>query len=105
MRYLPCFVAGVIDGDYEGDISVILFNHSTIPFTIAKGDRVAQLICEKIAYPELVEVKGYVHVRETGRGLGKFGSTGVGNAIESHGIDGDREISSYSWNPIRCCPQ
>lgn len=49
--------AGVIDEDYRGNVGVVLFNHSDVEFKIAKGDRIAQLICEKIYYPELVEVK------------------------------------------------
>lgn len=48
-------LAGVIDSDYRGNVGVILFNHSDEDFTVNKGDRVAQLICEKIVYPEVVE--------------------------------------------------
>lgn len=48
-------VAGVIDSDYRGNVGVILYNHSDDDFTVNKGDRVAQLICEKIVYPEVVE--------------------------------------------------
>jgi len=47
---------GVIDADYRGNVCVIPFNHSGTPFQIRQGDRVAQLICEKIAYPEICEV-------------------------------------------------
>ncbi|XP_046689241.1 deoxyuridine 5'-triphosphate nucleotidohydrolase, mitochondrial-like [Homalodisca vitripennis] len=65
--------AGVIDEDYRGDVRVILFNHSDEPFTIEAGDRIAQLICEKIYYPELEEVQ---ELDETNRGSGGFGSTG-----------------------------
>ncbi|KAJ4462004.1 putative deoxyuridine 5'-triphosphate nucleotidohydrolase [Paratrimastix pyriformis] len=39
--------AGVIDGDYRGEIKVLLFNHSDEPFPIAAGSRIAQLICER----------------------------------------------------------
>lgn len=53
-------VAGVIDSDYRGNVGVILFNHSDENFTVNKGDRVAQLICEKIVYPEVVEFKVYL---------------------------------------------
>jgi dUTPase len=49
--------AGVVDEDYRGNIGVVLFNHSDKPFNISHGDRIAQLICEKIYYPELQEVK------------------------------------------------
>jgi len=49
----------VIDSDYRGNVGVILFNHSDEDFTVNEGDRVAQLICEKIVYPEVVEFKVY----------------------------------------------
>ncbi|KAM3961198.1 deoxyuridine triphosphatase [Aphomia sociella] len=66
--------AGVIDEDYRGNIGVILFNHSDEDFIVKKGDRIAQLICEKIYYPNVVEVKD---LTETKRGEGGFGSTGT----------------------------
>jgi dUTP pyrophosphatase len=47
--------AGVIDEDYRGNVTVILFNHSDKLFVINRGDCVAQLICEKIYYPVLEE--------------------------------------------------
>lgn len=65
--------AGVIDADYRGNLGVVLFNHSNKNFTISPGDRVAQLICEKIMYPELQEVDS---LDNTERGEGGFGSTG-----------------------------
>ncbi|MGH0119002.1 UNVERIFIED_CONTAM: hypothetical protein FKN15_003551 [Acipenser sinensis] len=48
-------VAGVVDEDYRGNVGVVLFNFSKDSFEVKKGDRVAQLICEKICYPELQE--------------------------------------------------
>ena len=41
--------AGVIDADYRGEIGVVLFNHSEDDFQVKQGDRIAQLILEKIA--------------------------------------------------------
>jgi dUTP pyrophosphatase len=67
--------AGVIDSDYRGNVGVILFNFGKEDFVIQKGDRIAQLICEKIEYPELLEVKTDLSVTE--RGDGGFGSTRV----------------------------
>lgn len=52
-----CVVAGVIDEDYRGNVGVLLFNHSDTDFQVNPGDRVAQLICEKISYPELKELE------------------------------------------------
>ena len=66
--------AGVIDEDYRGNVGVILFNHSDEEFKIASGDRVAQLILERISTPEVVEVED---LDETERNAGGFGSTGV----------------------------
>ncbi|XP_073474770.1 deoxyuridine 5'-triphosphate nucleotidohydrolase, mitochondrial isoform X2 [Aquarana catesbeiana] len=65
--------AGVIDEDYRGNVGVVLFNFANEPFQVNKGDRVAQLICEQILYPELEEVKT---LDVTERGAGGFGSTG-----------------------------
>ena len=66
--------AGVVDEDYRGPLGVVLFNHANADFEVKQGDRIAQLICEKIVYPELVEVED---LDQTERGEGGFGSTGV----------------------------
>lgn len=65
--------AGVIDEDYRGPLGVVIFNHNNNIFEIKKGDRIAQLIIEKISYPEVVEVD---NLDDTDRGDGGFGSTG-----------------------------
>ncbi len=66
--------AGVIDSDYRGNVGVILFNHSDQDFPVKTGDRIAQLILEKIEIADVQEVK---ELNETERGEGGFGSTGV----------------------------
>ena len=66
--------AGVIDADYRGPVGVILFNHSDVDFEVKVGDRIAQLIIEKIVTPDLIEVED---LDATVRGEGEFGSTGV----------------------------
>lgn len=66
--------AGVIDEDYRGDVGVILFNHSDVVFKINRGDRIAQLICEKIIRPVVIEK---ATLDDTERGENGFGSTGV----------------------------
>lgn len=66
--------AGVIDADYRGPVGVILFNHSDVDFEVKRGDRIAQLIIEKIVTPDVLEVQ---HLDSTVRGEGGFGSTGV----------------------------
>lgn len=70
--------AGVIDEDYRGPVNVVLFNFSTTDFQIKQGDRIAQLVLEKIAQAEVVECE---NLDETERGEGGFGSTGVSKAL------------------------
>jgi len=70
--------AGVIDADYRGVVFVLLFNHSEKDFTVEIGDRVAQLIIEKIQTPDVLEVQD---LEETLRGSGGFGSTGGHGAL------------------------
>ncbi|MCO5578208.1 hypothetical protein L7F22_032046 [Adiantum nelumboides] len=70
--------AGVIDADYRGPVAVILFNLSDQDFVIKAGDRVAQLILEKIVTPDVLEVDD---LEATVRGEGGFGSTGVATVI------------------------
>ncbi|XP_078190332.1 deoxyuridine 5'-triphosphate nucleotidohydrolase, mitochondrial isoform X2 [Callithrix jacchus] len=65
--------AGVIDEDYRGNVGVVLFNFGKEKFEVKKGDRIAQLICERIFYPEIEEVQA---LDDTKRGSGGFGSTG-----------------------------
>uniref|UniRef100_A0A914PX70 Deoxyuridine 5'-triphosphate nucleotidohydrolase n=1 Tax=Panagrolaimus davidi TaxID=227884 RepID=A0A914PX70_9BILA len=65
--------AGVeVGGDEE--IKVLLFNYGDTDFQVKKGDRIAQIIAERIANIEMKEVK---HLSETKRGTAGFGSTGI----------------------------
>ena len=48
--------AGVIDGDYRGEVGVVLFNHGAEDLVVSVGDRVAQLVLEKIAFVDPTEV-------------------------------------------------
>ena len=68
--------AGVIDPDFRGIIKIILFNHSNVEFQVKRGDRVAQLICEKIVNPDLLEVSP-LSLSKTVRGSSGFGSSGL----------------------------
>lgn len=66
--------AGVVDRDFRGNISVVLFNHDAKErFQVNVGDRIAQLILEKISVASPVQV---TELTETRRGSGGFGSTG-----------------------------
>ncbi len=70
--------AGVVDEDYRGNVTVILFNFSKTDFVIKKGDRIAQLVLEKIAMAQVEETDD---LDETIRGAGGFGSTGVSTSL------------------------
>jgi dUTP pyrophosphatase len=68
-------LAGVIDIDYMKALGVILRNHSDVDFDIKKGDRIAQIIMERINRPNVIEVEEHPTL-ESNRTSG-FGSTGV----------------------------
>jgi dUTP pyrophosphatase len=65
---------GTIDSDYRGEVRVILQNSGTQPVTIARGDRIAQLVFARYEIPELVDAPA---LEESTRGAGGFGSTGA----------------------------
>ena len=64
---------GVIDADYRGELSISYENISCSDYTIARGDRIAQLIIVPIA---IVDVEEAQTLSETERGDGGYGSTG-----------------------------
>ncbi len=64
---------GTIDSDYRGELKVILINHGTHDFAIARGDRVAQLVVAPVTQGLWQEVDT---LDDTERGAGGFGSTG-----------------------------
>ena len=65
---------GTIDADYRGEIGVIMANLSAEPFTIADGDRIAQLV---VARHETAEWEAVETLDDTERGEGGFGHSGV----------------------------
>lgn len=64
---------GTIDSDYRGELKVLLINHGSDAFVIARGDRVAQLVLAPVTQARWEEVS---ELDETARGEGGFGSTG-----------------------------
>ena len=66
-------LAGVIDSDYRGEVRVVLVNHGDEPFRIAPGDRVAQLLVQRV---ERAAFTAAAEIDDTDRGEGGFGSTG-----------------------------
>ncbi|MEM1087459.1 MAG: dUTP diphosphatase [Pseudomonadota bacterium] len=64
---------GTIDSDYRGELKVILINHGTEPFMIARGERIGQIVLAPVTRIVWDEVD---RLDETERGDGGFGSTG-----------------------------
>jgi dUTP pyrophosphatase len=64
---------GTIDSDYRGEVKVIVINHGSEPFAIARGDRIAQLVLAPVTQAKWEEV---AELDDTARGAGGFGSTG-----------------------------
>jgi dUTP pyrophosphatase len=66
---------GTIDSDYRGEVKVILQNTGDEPFTVRRGDRIAQLVIAPVADAVWEE---RASLDETHRGEGGFGSSGRG---------------------------
>jgi dUTP pyrophosphatase len=66
---------GTIDSDYRGALGVIVMNAGSEPFTIAHGDRIAQMVVAPVIRAGFAEAET---LPETARGAGGFGSTGRG---------------------------
>ena len=64
---------GTIDADYRGELKVILINLSAEPQVINNGDRIAQMVFQKVEKVILVQVET---INDTQRGEGGFGHTG-----------------------------
>ena len=83
-------LAGVVDSDYCGEVGVLLFNHGDQDFDVKMGDRIAQLILEKINTPPVKEVQD---LDDTRRGTGGFGSTGVKSGNDTNQISEEKEMN------------
>jgi dUTP pyrophosphatase len=66
-------LVGLIDSDYQGQVMVSVWNRSDHPFTIAPGDRIAQMVVVPVVQ---VEFEVVAEFEESTRGAGGFGSTG-----------------------------
>ena len=64
---------GLIDAGYRGELRVSLYNSGAEPFTIAVGERIAQLVVQRVEEPEFLAVDD---LGDTSRGHGGFGSSG-----------------------------
>lgn len=65
---------GVVDSDYRGEIIVPLINHSTVPFEVSSGDRIAQMMFTPVLRAGFEESD---ELSDTERGMSGFGSTGI----------------------------
>ena len=83
--------AGVVDADYRGKLGVVLFNFGDSDFQINMGDKVTQLIFEKIKTPAIKEVNS---LEDTDRGNRGFGPTGVKTTSES--VESETKSKSMS---------
>ena len=83
--------AGVIDSDYRGEVRVVLFNLAQEDFTVAPGDRIAQMIIERVVPTEIEEVED---LDETNRGEGGFGSTGVKLNEITNNLNKENQVNS-----------
>jgi dUTP pyrophosphatase len=68
---------GTIDADYRGEVGVILVNLGQAPFTVERGLRIAQMVVAPVTRVTWHETEA---LPDTARGIGGFGSTGVGFA-------------------------
>jgi dUTP pyrophosphatase len=71
---------GTVDPDYRGELQAILVNFGQVPFTVERGERIAQLVLAATIRAKICEVTS---LDETARGVGGFGSTGTGRERRS----------------------
>ena len=86
---------GVVDADFRGEVKIILVNNGLEPLTVSVGDRIGQLILEKIAHVK-VEKSSILSVTE--RGSAGFGSAGVGGPSSSTSRE-EAQVSSHGEGP------
>lgn len=70
---------GTIDSDYRGEVKILLVNLSQEGVTIEPGDRIAQWVLGRVDWMEFQTVEQFADLSDSARGLGGFGSTGVGD--------------------------
>ena len=64
---------GTVDADYRGEIQVLLINHGSAPFSVRRGERIAQMVVAPVSAVMLIETEA---LDDTERGTGGHGSTG-----------------------------
>ena len=69
----PANKVGVVDSDYRGEITVVLYNHGQVAQTVEDGERIAQFVITPVLTPVYEEAEA---LSDTARNVGGFGSTG-----------------------------
>ena len=69
----PANKVGVVDSDYRGEITVVLYNHGQVSQTVEDGERIAQFVITPVLTPIYEEAET---LSDTARNVGGFGSTG-----------------------------
>jgi len=83
---------GTIDSGYRGEIRVCLINHDPVtPLELRRGDRIAQLVVQRVEHAVFVEVEDVAALTSDGdgpgpRGTGGYGSTGGHASLATHGV-------------------
>lgn len=67
-------LGGVVDSGYTGEILILLQNTTANDYTFSAGDKITQILIQKVEHPEIVEVDS---LQNSQRGNGGFGSTGI----------------------------
>jgi dUTP pyrophosphatase len=68
---------GLIDSGYRGELKVLLINTDPVePFEVKRGERIAQLVVQRVEHVVLVPVDDFDHLGDSERGDGGFGHTG-----------------------------
>jgi dUTP pyrophosphatase len=65
---------GTVDADYRGEIAVLLINHGDVPFSIQRGERIAQMVIAPVVRAELAPASTLSATKRGGRGFGSTGS-------------------------------
>lgn len=86
---------GTIDSDYRGEVSVILINLGKEPFTIRRGERIAQMIIAPVTRAVLRDV---AVLSGTKRGSGGFGSTGIETSSSSSRVKNKNAVTKTASN-------
>ena len=69
---------GTIDSDYRGEVQVVLINHGATPFSIQRGERIAQFLLAPVPFWDWRPETDPASLGDTQRGEGGYGSTGKG---------------------------